>query len=90
MATNACPICGNARGSNDCKEDCSDREQAIPNTKSLMQTHYKDEITPFIAAAKAEVEKKEGRPIDLKRTSRYVRNEVMAKALQNWLQAKKK
>jgi len=88
MAINACQFCGNARGSKDCEESCSERE-LDQEPRTLVQSHYHDEIIPFIAAAKAEVERRLGKQVFLDKTSRPIRNEIMAKAITLWISSKK-
>lgn len=87
MAINACQLCGNARGSKDCEESCGERESRVA-PKTLVQSHYPEEIIPFIAASKAEVEKRLGYQVFLDKTSRPIRNEIMAKAITMWMAAK--
>lgn len=89
MAINACPNCGNARGSKDCEEVCNDPQTVEAPKKSLAQTHYPNELEPFIALVKSEVEQRTGKKINLDKTSRPFRNEIMAKAIMLWIKSKK-
>lgn len=89
MAINACPNCGNAWGSKDCEEACADRQNREPAQKTLMSTHYPEQLEPFVAQVKSELEQKIGKRINLDKTSRPIRNEIMAKAIMLWIKSKK-
>lgn len=90
MAINACPVCGNARGSKDCEEACSDRQTIkVTPPKSLATTHYENELKPFIAQAITDYEQASGKRIVLDKASRSTYNGIMAKAFTLWLSSKK-